>query len=268
VHVNHLAALLVDLGYAKPHQVHELIEELKKVPLLTILVAAMTSDLATIIQSGGGVTPTDPLFVGATAADAVNLKAVAAGLHALAAGGIPLPADAPSFNSAPSASIAVAAGGTFAVVAVGSAPITLTASPLPAGVTFTDNGAGSGTITVPPNTPPGTFSITIIATNANGATSQSFTLTISTVVVSGTAPVITSSALHTLSAATGGSLPVTATGTPVPKLTASGTFPGSISFANGAISVAPTPAGTYSITITADNGVAPAAVQTLTLTLN
>jgi hypothetical protein len=81
---------------------------------------------------------------------------------------------APTITSANSAT--VAAGGTFAVTATGTAPITYSLSGQPAGVSI--NGA-SGLITISSSTAVGTHTFTITAANGTSPNAtQSFTLTV------------------------------------------------------------------------------------------
>ena len=84
----------------------------------------------------------------------------------------------PVFGSAPAATFIVGVAQAFEVIAVGQpAPSLTVTGTLPAGVTFTDTGGGtgrlSGTATVP-----GVYPLTFTATNASGATVQQFTLTV------------------------------------------------------------------------------------------
>lgn len=87
-----------------------------------------------------------------------------------------------------------------------------------------------------------------------------------------TAPQITSANQATFTVGTAGSFHVTVTGSPAPKLSASGTLPRGVSFnpSSGLLSGKPAAgsAGSFKLTITASNGVAPNAVQTLTLVVN
>lgn len=86
---------------------------------------------------------------------------------------------APSITSASGITFVVGVANSFAVTTTGSpAPgITETGS-LPAGVTFVDNGNGTGTLAGNPAVG-GTFPITFTATNSVGHATQSFTLAVS-----------------------------------------------------------------------------------------
>jgi hypothetical protein len=142
---------------------------------------------------------------------------------------------------------------------------------LPSGVTFVDNGNGAATLAgTPAAGAGGTYAMTITAANGElpNAT-QSFTLTVSQ------SPAITTAASTTFTAGTAGTFTVTSTGLPIPTLTESGALPSGVTFVNngnGIATLAGTPAagtgGTYAVTITAANGVAPNATQSFTLTVN
>src|ERR1700676_768818 len=89
------------------------------------------------------------------------------------------------------------------------------------------------------------------------------------------APSITSASTTTFMVRTAGSLTVTTTGSPTPTLTETGALPSGVTFVdngNGTAMLSGTPAsgsgGTYSLTITASNGVGTSANQGFTLTVN
>ena len=80
----------------------------------------------------------------------------------------------PVFTSAASAAFTVGAAGTFNVTATGfPVPTFASASSLPGGVTFTAAGVLAGTPTAA-----GVFPLSIVATGANPAATQNFTLTV------------------------------------------------------------------------------------------
>lgn len=85
----------------------------------------------------------------------------------------------PHITSAASATFQTGIAGSATVVASGTPTPTLEATGLPTGVTFTDNGNGTGTIagTIAAD---GSSTITITATNSEGTDTQTFTLTAST----------------------------------------------------------------------------------------
>jgi len=85
------------------------------------------------------------------------------------------------------------------------------------------------------------------------------------------APQFTSASSATFVVKAPNTFSVTATGTPAPTLTRSGTLPSGVTFSAATGALAGTPAGgtvgTYVVTFTAANGVAPNAAQTFTLTV-
>ena len=181
---------------------------------------------------------------------------------------------APVITSANNTTFTVGAAGTFTVTTTGTPTPSLSETGgLPSGVTFKDNGNGSGTLSgTPASGTSGTYSITFTASNGVGtAASQTFTLTVTT---AQTAPVITSANNTTFTVGAAGTFTVTTTGTPTPSLSETGGLPSGVTFkdnGNGSATLSGTPAsgtsGTYSITFTASNGVGTAASQTFTLTV-
>jgi len=163
---------------------------------------------------------------------------------------------APTITSAaPTGTGTVGAPYSFTCTATGTAPITFTALGLPTGLTISTNGLISGT----PATE-GTFPGTITATNGTlpNAT-QDFSIVISPAPV---APTIASAPPP--STGTVGvpyNYACTATGTPVPRFTATGLPTGLTISTNGLISGTPTTAATFPGTITATNGTLPNATQ-------
>ena len=177
----------------------------------------------------------------------------------------------PTITSPSTASFALGASGSFTITTTGSPTAAFTESgTLPSGMTFADNGNGTATLSGTPATgTTGSYSITITATNSAGAATQDLTI----VVYQPTA--ITSAASATFTGGTSGLFTITATGTPTPQtITESGTLPTGVTFtndSNGSATLAGTPAasagGTYMVTLTASNGVAPAVTQAFVLTV-
>jgi hypothetical protein len=169
--------------------------------------------------------------------------------------------EAPAFTSAAEATFVKGQEGSFSVTATGTpAPSISESGTLPEGVSF-DPGtdALSGT-----PTQEGVFPITFTATNGVGAEAmQRFTLTVDA------APVFTSADSTTFTRNAHGSFTVTATGTPAPSITESGTLPGGVTFdpATDELAGTPTEAGIFPITFMALNGVSPEALQSFTLTV-
>jgi VCBS repeat-containing protein len=184
--------------------------------------------------------------------------------------------EAPTITSATTATFTVGSAGSFTVTTghVFPAGVTLSVSGnLPGGVSFTDNGDGTATLSgTPAAGTGGNYSLTF---TGHGATSpdatQSFTLKVNE------APTITSANHATFKVGVSGTFAVT-TGYDFPISTAlslSGALPGGVSFTdngNGTASIAGTPnagtGGVYSLVITGNNGVAPNASQTFTLTVD
>ena len=84
----------------------------------------------------------------------------------------------PVFTSAGSATFVFNSSSSFTVAALGfPVPSISETGALPAGVTFTDNGNGTATISGMPSTA-GTFGINLTASNGAGSATQSFTLTV------------------------------------------------------------------------------------------
>ena len=170
---------------------------------------------------------------------------------------------APAITSANTTTFTVGASGSLAVTASGyPAPTFTEIGALPSGVTLTSAGVLSGT---PAAGTGGSYAIVIEATNGTPPdASQAFTLTVDQ------APAITSSASTGFSIGSSGSFAVTASGYPAATLSETGPLPSGVTLtAAGVLSGTPAAgtAGTYPITITAANGIAPAATQSFTLTI-
>jgi len=171
----------------------------------------------------------------------------------------------PVITSANKATFTVGTAGTFMVTATGyPAPTFSETGALPSGVTLSAAGALSGT---PAAGTGGIYNISITAGNAAGTSAaQSFTLTVDQ------APAITSAANTTFTTGTAGSFTITATGYPAPIFSRTGTLPTGVTFstATGVLSGTPAAgtAGTYTLNITASNGVGTNANQTFILTVD
>lgn len=177
---------------------------------------------------------------------------------------------APAFTSVASKSFIVGTADTFTVTTTGTPPpaIVRTGPALPNGVTFTDNGSGTGTLAgTPASGEGGIYNFGFTATNGVGnPATQSFTLTVNE------APAITSASSKTFTVGTAGTFTVVATGFPAPTLSMTGTPPGGVSFNTSTGVLSGTPAancgGVYSLTFKADNGIGTQFSQTFTLTVN
>jgi large repetitive protein len=180
--------------------------------------------------------------------------------------------DGPVITSASTATFAIGAVNTFTVTTSGFPPPSLVqgGAALPAGVTWVDNGDGTGTLSgTPVAGTGGSYALTFTATNGSGSAVQNFTLTVSG------SPAITSANTTTFTVGSAGTFTVTAVGTPTPALTVAGTLPSGVTFTdngNGTGTLSGTPAagtgGTYSLTFTAANGVLPDGTQAFTLNVN
>jgi hypothetical protein len=179
---------------------------------------------------------------------------------------------APVITSPASATFTTGTPSLFTVATTGY-PVHLSdgGTSLPQGVTFVDNGNGTATLAGTPGaTSGGTYRFTITASNgADPDATQAFTLTVDQ------APAITSAASSTFVAGTFGSFTITTTGFPkgpALHIGESGALPRGVTFTDHADDTATlsgtpalTAAGTYSITITASNGVDPDDTQSFTL---
>ena len=173
------------------------------------------------------------------------------------------------------------ASGLFTVGSVGTVNFTTSGFPthvtlsetgtLPSGLTFTDNGNGTGMLTgTPVATTGGTYVLTIGGTNGIGtAATQVFTLTVDE------AASITSANTESLLVGSNNLFVVHTLGYPLPTVSYTGTLPSGVTFTsngNGGAVLSGTPAaatgGTYVLTLTAHNGIGSDGTQTFTLTIN
>ena len=180
----------------------------------------------------------------------------------------------PSITSANNTAFTVGSAGSFTVTTTPGYPLATTISQtgaLPAGVTFTDNGNGTATLSgTPAAGTGGVYPIVITADNGFPPNAiQNFTLTVSQ------APAITSPNNVTFTAGSAGSFTVTTGGYPIPAITQTGALPSGLTFVDngdGTATLAGTAAagtgGVYPITITAANGITPDANQNFTLTID
>src|SRR6266581_215174 len=173
---------------------------------------------------------------------------------------------APAITSANNTTFKVGTAGTFTVTASGFPASTFSETgALPSGVTFNGNtGVLSGT---PAANTSGTYPITFTASNGIGSdATQNFTLTVNQ------APTITSANNATFIVGAVGSFTVRATGLPTTMtFSETGALPNGVTLnsSTGVLSGSPTAgtAGTYSITLIANNGVTPNGTQSFTLTV-
>jgi hypothetical protein len=161
--------------------------------------------------------------------------------------------------------------GSYLVASVGYPVGTVSETgTLPTGVTLKDNGNGTATLSgAPAAATAGVYILKVSATNGFGTATQTLTLTV------GAAPAITSAASTIFTIGKTSTFSVTATGTPAPTMAECGTLPKGVTFvvgANGTATLSGIPAkgtnGSYRITLSATNGVTPAAGQTFTLNVS
>ena len=173
---------------------------------------------------------------------------------------------APAFTSANTTTFIVGSAGTFSITTSGVpvvTTITRSAVALPGGVTFVDNGNGTGTLSGTPLAgTSGAYVFTFTATN--GVTPdavQTFTLNVHE------PPAITSAATDTFIVGTADSFTVTTTGFPTPTVSQTGTLPTGVTFtpATRVLGGTATQTGAFPLVFTAANGVGSNAVQNFTL---
>ncbi|MGB9112642.1 MAG: putative Ig domain-containing protein [Acidimicrobiales bacterium] len=163
-----------------------------------------------------------------------------------------------------------APGITDAAFPSGSPTCTPSSPPLPSGVNLVDNGDGTATISgTPGQDSDGTYTLCLNANNGIGTpATQTFTLTVDQDLA------ITSADSTTFSDGTSGSFTVKTTGFPTPALsdTCTSSLPKGVGFSDdgdGTATISGTPAstdgGSYTVCVSAANGVTAPATQTLTL---
>ncbi|HZS15700.1 MAG TPA: Ig-like domain-containing protein [Candidatus Dormibacteraeota bacterium] len=181
----------------------------------------------------------------------------------------------PAFVSVPTTTFTAGAAGTFTVEAGGLPSVTgiaLTGGTLPDGVTYVDNGDGTGTLSgTPAGGTGGAHDLTFTATNGVPPdATQSFSLVIDE------APAITSAGSLTVTAGSLFEFTLTTTGFPaVTWVSQSGTLPAGVTFAdngNGTATLGGTAAGgtggSFPVHFDAGNGIVPDAAQSFTLTVD
>jgi hypothetical protein len=170
--------------------------------------------------------------------------------------------NAPAFSSAAAVTETAGTAFTFTVATTGYPAAALKAGTLPGGVSFSDNGNGTGSLSGTTAITAGTYSVPVTATNSGGTASQTITLTVK---AAGTVKVPTFTSAAAATAATGKafSFTVTTVGSPTSyttNVTHSGALPAGVTFTNsgkGTATLTGTPtaasAGTYPVTFTAAN---------------
>ena len=185
----------------------------------------------------------------------------------------------PLITSVNNATFVVGTASVFTVATRNTHPkttLSFTGS-LPGGVTFVPNNNGTATLSgTPVAGSQGIYFLTITASNGSQPDAvQVFALTVQNVAPVTHAPTITSAASTTLTVGTEGTFTIHTTGTPTASIALSGTLPDWLTFVDNTDGTAtldgiPDPGGppSYSLTVTATNGVAPDATQTFTLFVN
>ncbi len=175
----------------------------------------------------------------------------------------------PTITSGASATSIAGTAFHFTVTTTGAPVPSITETgALPAGVTFTDNGDGTATISgTAAAGSGGSYPITITAANGAGSVAQSFKL------ANDEAPAITSSSTATFSTGTAGTYTITTTGYPAPAITEQGALPAGLSFTDkgdGTAAIAGTASGSgsYPVTISASNASGSTATLVVTITVS
>jgi hypothetical protein len=170
---------------------------------------------------------------------------------------------APAFTSPTKVTFTAGTAASFTVAASGVPTPLLTedaTDTLPAGISFNpDTGVLGG---VPGAAAGGAFTLHFTAQSGSGSSqSQIFTLTVNA------APKFTNPAITGFAVGTSSSFTVTTTGFPAPALSLVGKLPAGVTFnaATGVLSGTPSTVGTYTLHLTAHNGIGKDATQTFTL---
>ena len=179
---------------------------------------------------------------------------------------------APVITSTNTSTFTVGTSGTFTVTTTGTPTPQITlVGPRPGWLSYVDNTDGTATLSgTPDSNSDDSYSFTITA--ANGVLPNA---TETFVLIVKQAPSITSPSSATFAVGIPGSFIVETRGNPVASLSKTGVLPAGVTFldeSDGTARIAGTPAvgsgGSYSITITAANGVTPNATQNFALTIS
>ncbi len=182
---------------------------------------------------------------------------------------------APSFTT--SSAVTLTTGGYRLVpIQAGGSPtptVTMTGGTVPPGMTFSNgNATGSATIAGTPSPTQSTYTVDLQAASTAGTATQQLTISFSN---QSAAPTFTSPASVPLTAGQYQTVDLAATGSPTPTITAAGVWPPGMAFSaspgtgTATLSGVPAPtASSYTVTLTASNGIAPAATQRLVLTFS
>jgi len=242
--------------------------------------------------SSMSISTSDTLPDGVTLTDNANGTASLAGTPAAGTGGVytfTITADngigtpatqsftltinqAPAFSSGDTVDFLRNASETFTVIASGypTPAISHTGGTMPSGVSLTDNGDGTATLSGTATGTAGAYTLTFTASNGVGTNaSQTFTLNITE------APDFTSSDNTTFTVGTAGTFTIQTSGFPAAAISTADSLPSGVTLTDngdGTATLGGTPAtgygGEYTLTLEAANGVSPDASQTFTLTVN
>ncbi len=238
----------------------------------TTLTAVFSNGTGSVNNGVGAVTSGTPVTISPIATTTYTLTVsngatTPATVTATATVTVDVP---PAITSANNTTFTVGSAGSFTVNATGFPIAALSAvGALPGTVTFHDNGNNTATISGTPTGAAASYPITITANNGvSPNATQNFTLNVVLV----QAPAITSANNVTYTVGVNSTFNVTTTGSPTAALSKLGSLPSGVNFTdngNGTASIAGTPGagttGSFPITITANNGVAPNASQSFTL---
>jgi hypothetical protein len=173
---------------------------------------------------------------------------------------------APAFVPGGSANFFVGEGGTFEVHATGYPVPSLSQEVGIPGVSFADNGDGTGVLAASPYLHAGVYSVVLDASNGVG---PPVTITLQVNVTTPDPLEITSSRVDFCRTGMACSIGITATGTPLPTLSIGGELPPGLSFVDhhdGSATISGIPTGPgwfYSVDVTASNGVQPSKTRDL-----
>ncbi len=174
----------------------------------------------------------------------------------------------PEFDSAGTATFDAGESSSFQIKVSETATITESGE-LPEGVTFTDNGDGTATLSgAPAAGTDGEYKIEFTASDSEGEATQKFLLKVETLPLRFT----TSTTTANFYTGVAGNFTFTTSGAPAPALSEPQGLPAGVTFTdngNGTATLGGTPAagtaGEYQVTVEAHNGVAPEVSQTFTL---
>jgi hypothetical protein len=174
---------------------------------------------------------------------------------------------APTVSSVAKATFNVGQSGAFTITTKGFPLAAIGLPGLPAGLSLTDNGNGTTTVSGTPLAgTAGVYHLTITATNSVSSATQSFTLTVNQ------PPIVTSDPSTTFTHGVLSSFTFTASGVPAARYTLIGTLPAGLTFTSNANGTAtlkgiPTAARHLVFTIAVTKGALPVTFQLFDLTV-